>query len=59
MGKPLALVAQAQWAAANAQKCVEYWRAMQETWMQTQGEVVKCLADASRKLSQPIERTDA
>jgi hypothetical protein len=32
---------------------------MQETWMQTQGEVVKCLADASRKLSQPIERTDA
>jgi diketogulonate reductase-like aldo/keto reductase len=26
--------AQAQWAAANAQKCVEYWRAMQETWMQ-------------------------
>jgi phasin family protein len=40
---------QAQWASANLGKCMAYWRAMQETAMETDTEMLKSLSVGSER----------
>lgn len=53
MGELLQL--QTQWAAANAEQCLAYWRAMYEIAAEIGGELMKCAcSQAPAELPQPF-----